>query len=138
MTTLSALHEVADQLRDRGGLLERRHVPGLVDHLDACMGDQRLEFFRVNRRHERILLAPYYQGGRGDPMDPLAQSLVGERPDELAGASEVPRDPDHRIGFFGIHEDELARGMIGIGEEQRIELRLRYYHVVLDRRVVTP
>jgi hypothetical protein len=36
-------------LRDRGGLLERRHVAGLVDHLDACVGDQRLEFIGLNR-----------------------------------------------------------------------------------------
>src|SRR5205814_429385 len=77
--------------------LEVRHVPGAVHGLHARSGDSPRELVGVDRRHQAVLLAPHEQRRRRDAVGALLQSLVGNRPDELAGGAHRPHEAHARL-----------------------------------------
>src|SRR5260370_3938912 len=113
-----ALHELRDCRGEFGGLFERHHMRAACDQIDLRVGNSLLEFVGINRGQQLVVHAPYDQGRRRDSMQPFAQSLVGNRPHELAGASERPCDSDEALLILGIQGDPLERRMMQILEQQ--------------------
>src|SRR5258708_29095854 len=71
-------------------------------------------------------------------MPPLRKAFVRNRPHELAGASERPRDADEAFLIFGIQDDALERWMMRVFEQQRRQFGLRRHDVIANRRIVAP
>ena len=83
--------------------LDLRNVTAILDDFDAGIGDALGELLGVDRRDQRVILAPDNQGIGLDTVDPLLQALVGYRPDELSGRAERPDQiGDEHRRFLGI------------------------------------
>src|SRR6266567_3187330 len=71
-------------------LLYLRDVAAVVDDGDLAAGDAVGELAGVGDVGELVLAAPDDQGAGADPVQPVAQAPVWDRPGELAGAAERP------------------------------------------------
>src|SRR5881296_1392786 len=99
-------------------LLQVGSVAGSLHDLDASLHQPAGELVRVRERDQPVVLPPDQQRGRLDAVDSLLQPLVGNRPDELAGAPHGP-------GQTGPCQGSVLR-ILGDGEQRfrRHALRL--------------
>src|SRR6516165_930885 len=139
---ISIAKKILYQLRHGIGLLEVRQVSGAIDQLDPRACNTLREFLRVSHIDDAVDLAPDDQGRRGNPVHAVLETAVGNRPDELPGASLRPDrlrervDPLRRIVRYA--EEALRRVALGIGEQRSPALGLGEQHPVLHRQVVAP
>src|SRR4051794_10163568 len=101
-------------------------VSAVLEDGDLAAADGVRELVGVRDRSELVLAAPQNEGAGADPVEPAAQSSIGDRPGELAGAAEGPdhaRDGgSHLLGVLGHGQHGLRGGAGGIVEEERRQL----------------
>lgn len=63
-----------------------RQVASIGDQREPGAGDPPRELMSVGRRNHRIRFSPDDQSGRSNPVNPLFETLVRDRPNNFPGA----------------------------------------------------
>src|SRR5258708_5649365 len=99
--TARRIEKIAKNRGKPRGLVSRHLMTGGGYHLDVRIGQQCLEILGVAWRADAVALAPDEQGGLADPVQALAQTSVGNRPEILRRRRQafgtVEHEPDVRL-----------------------------------------
>src|SRR5262249_34739063 len=119
---LSATKKGAHHFRHGLRMFEVWQVAGVVNEFDPCVGDSSSKLLSINRRDEAVGRPPDDERRRRNPVSVLAESAVGDRPDEFTRTGLRPDELRERIDArsrIARNTEEAARGLsVAVGKER--------------------
>src|SRR5262249_45782485 len=118
----SAAKKSAHHFRHGPRMFAAWQMAGGVNEFDPCVGDSSSKLLSINRRDDAVGRAPDDERRRRNPVSMLAESAVGDRPDEFTRTGLRPDELRERIDALSRIarniEEAPRRLSVAVGQER--------------------